>query len=564
MKLSVHVGSAVLLLCILDVVYGCNFQPDGRSFQCEPMDSRYSQYCPMGYQETFLPNIFNHTSQDRAAQFFSLHNYLISLNCSVYAKHFLCFSVFPLCIPNQFRRVEPCRELCLAVRESCLPDLRFYGSHWPRELECSRFQPFGSSLCIWKDNTPCAVGTPTSPSATSRATLTTDTENGSPSYDRRDMNNCSGHLAFYPNNSRTDFSGIRHCAESCNGVYFDHEQQTFALIWITAWSLLCLLICVVTFLTYVLNFRKIPSLEAPIYYIAFCYAIMALTYTVSVAVGRTALMCHHEFTNEFNNSLLEAEGLENPLCAAIFSLLYYFSLCSWTWWGVLTCEWLLCSLKCTYINDKWKVCFHIVAWGVPVLFLLPAVVLGHLTGDPILRICWIRKHQELPFLIIPLSVIVLFCSIVVLICFGRVVGIQKDGKDQNVERTKTIKSITLIRVGVFCTVFLIPMGLLLCSYWYEFWYRNEWEEWYLRCSGDCSEGEGPRFEVFMVKFAASLLMGILTVGWVVRRSSVLAWKKVFCLWQTKKMAKTYNTNAIRLQFQNEQYSSQFTFTETSV
>lgn len=559
MRLLLHVGSAVLLVCILDIVYGCTFQPDGSSFQCEPMN--YPQYCPLGNSNTFLPNIFNHTLQDRAAQFFVLHSYLLSLNCSIYAEHFLCFSVFPLCIPNQFRRVEPCRELCLAVRESCLPFLNVYNLQWPREFECNRFKPFGSALCIWKDNTPC---TTTSTLAISEATLTTTTGARSPPYDHRDTNNCSGHLAFYPNNSRTDFSGIRHCAESCNGVYFDHNQQNFALIWITAWSLLCLLISVVTFLTYILNFRKIPSLEAPIYYIALCYAIVALTYTVSIAVGRNALMCHHEFTNEFNNSLLEAEGLKNPLCAAIFSLLYYFSLCSWTWWGVLTCEWLLCSLKCTYINDKWKVCFHIIAWGVPVLFLLPAVTLGHVTGDPILRTCWIRKHQELPFLIIPLSVIVLLCSVVVLICFGRVVSIQKDGKDENVERTNAIKSITLIRVGVFCTVFLIPMGLLLCCYWYEFWYRNEWEEWYLQCNGACSEGEGPKFEVFMAKFAASLLMGILTVGWVFRGSSILAWKKVFCLWQTKKMDKSYSPNAVKLQFQNDQYSSQFTFTETSV
>jgi len=94
---------------------------------------------------------------------------------------------------------------------------------------------------------------------------------------------------------------------------------------------------VVTFLTYILNFRKIPSLEAPIYYIALCYAIVALTYTVSVAVGRNALMCHHEFTNEFNNSLLEAEGLKNPrVCNYLQSI-------------VLLLTMLLDLVGCTYL-----------------------------------------------------------------------------------------------------------------------------------------------------------------------------------------------------------------------
>lgn len=562
----------VLLLCFLDATYGCNFQADSGPFHCKPL--KYPQYCRrLGYVNfsTSMPNMLNHTSQDRAAAFFQSHLYLYNLNCSVFAKYFLCFSVFPLCVPNQFKRVEPCRELCLAVRESCLNTLRARELSWPRELDCSRFKPSGSAPCIWRDNIRCGVATSTvrtvltaSVSVGTNLPVAMTTPSASPPTGHTNTHNCSGELAFYPNNSRTEFGRIKHCAESCSGVFFSKSEQDFVPIWITSWSLLCLLISVVTFLTYILNFKQIPSLESPIYFIALCYVVVALVYTLSVAVGRNALICHHEFTNEFNDSLLATEGLDNLLCAAIFSLLYYFMFCSWMWWCVLASEWLLCTLKCAYINAKWQVCFHIVAWGVPVIFLSCALISGHVTGDPVLRTCWIRKHQELPFLIIPLSLIILLCSAVVLICFGRVVNIQRNSQEKNVKKMNGIKPVVLIRVGIFCTVFLIPMGILLCCYWYEYWYRTEWEEWYLQCSGSCSEGEGPRFEVFMVKLAASLTMGIVTVGWILRKSSFLAWKKACCFCQTKERAVRYNPTAIRLQLEKDRCSSQFTFTETSV
>ena len=134
----------VLLLCFVDATYGCNFQSDSGPFHCEPL--QYSQYCRFGYENTSMPNMFNHTSQDKAAEFFQSHFYLYSLNCSVYAEYLLCFSILPLCVSNHFKRVEPCRELCLAVRESCLSTLRFYGLLWPRDLDCSRFKPSGSVL----------------------------------------------------------------------------------------------------------------------------------------------------------------------------------------------------------------------------------------------------------------------------------------------------------------------------------------------------------------------------------------------------------------------------------
>ena len=559
--------SAAILILFLgsSQISACTFDPaaTASSIQCEPIS--HSRCSSVGYPNTSFPNIFNHASQDMAAGFFQEYfEQLLNLSCSDYLEHFLCSAVFPLCAARQFSRVEPCRELCQLVRENCTQKLRdVYGMEWPSELECNQFVPHGRQICIWIDNSLCnetILPSPSSPTPPSGAT-----NSGS----KPVRPNCTRNLARYPNNSGTAFAGIANCAEPCRGIYFDQSQQNFALIWVTALSLVCLFISIMAFLTYVLDCSRIKSPDSPVYYIAFCYAFVSLAYVLSVVVGRDKLICNHEFTNEKNESALAIQGAEMALCGVIFSILYYFTLCTWTWWAVLSFEWFLCSLKSTSIDLKWKVCFHIVAWGMPLVMLLTALLLKRVSGDPVLRTCWVSKHNELAFVIVPLLIIVLLCSFLIIISFTRVVRLQQRLKAANIERSKMIKLGTLIRVGIYSTVYLLPMGLLICAYWYEYWYRDEWETWYLDCvntetNNDCTNERRPMFAVFMAKFTASLIMGILTVLWIMKKSSLLAWKRAFCVCQERTISSSSRNDLVTLQFESDSHPSTFTFRETSV
>ena len=515
----------LLVLEFVSIGHGlpCNMHvPDasGESVRCQL--TLYPFCKNLGYNETHFPNLFNHTRQSQAMQL--LNDFNLNDSCSQFLSHFLCSAAFPFCARGLFQRIVPCREMCVLVRESC--------GHIFNQLDinCNMFQRFAQS------NTPCIWNASDCSVANDRA-MSTSTDGQPPR--SRGRTNCTGHLAMLPNIPQTrddSFAGVSHCTESCQGVYFDREQRNLIVIWITAWSLLTLFVSAVMFLTYILNFRSILSLEAPIYYISLSCAITALCYTLSVAIGSNSLICDSEFTNQFNESAVVVDGLTKPLCVSIFGLLYYFTACTWSWWAVLCIQWLMCSLRVADVSNSWKPCLHIAGWGLPLPFVVFAIALKHVSGDPILHTCWIKKHQELPYLIVPLSLCLLWCSIIIIVCFARVVKLQKFSKQKTSDVVSQVDHQTLVRVGLYCTVYTLPMGLLLCVYFYEYWFREQWEIDHLRCTvlrlGDCTNRTVPLLPLFLAKLTASLLMGIVSVFWMFRGSTVAAWKKVCCFCMT--------------------------------
>lgn len=545
-------------------VFGCEpFQPEQTSggVYCEVVTDFYC-YSHLGTWNTSYPNMFNHTSYGQVSRFLDRFKYLFESGCSEHLFHFICFAAFPLCFPGQFYKVEPCRELCVAVREGCSASLSSDGREWPAELDCNQFPPHGSKICVWHGSSPCdpADEDSTTSSIPIEPPIST-TGVADP------LANCTSHLVRYPNWSAAYYGGISNCDENCHGVYLTTKQQRFTLVWITFWSLLCLLTSVITFLTCVLNYKQIQSPETPVYYIAFCYAFVALAYTTSIAFGKEKVICDGGIKNTLNESALVADGMRVPLCWLMFSFLYYFTLCSWMWWAVLNLEWLVCSVRSQPIGTKWRICSHIVGWGVPVVFLIVTLATKVVGGDPVLRTCWIRKHNELPFIIIPLLAVVIFSCVVIMIAFSRVTSLQRTFKESHMARTDIARITGLIQVGLYCTVYLLPMGILLCCYWYEYWYREQWERSYLECinnSVTCTSQQRPLFTVLMTKFAVSLLMGIVSITWILRRSSMRAWRKVCCVCYPAERGRADLHTIRQLAFTGERYTAQFSSSETSV
>ena len=498
---------------------GHNPEENAESIICQL--TLHEECSNLGYNVTSVPNIYNHTSQMQAVRF--LDSLRPDYSCSQYLIHFLCATAFPLCAQDLFKRVSPCREMCVAVRESCGEVMEQLG------INCNTFEQFALSTipCIW-NSSDCMTGG-------DKTTDGTSSENGGSS-GKRGRTNCTGHLAPLTNSTpRRDasFAGVSDCTESCQGVFFTRGEQNLLVIWITAWSLVTLFVSAVMFLTYVLNFKNIPSLEAPIYYIALCCALSALCYTLSVAIGSTALICDNEFTNQFNESAIVVNSLGNPLCASLFCLLYYFTLCTWSWWAVLCFQWLLCSLKFANVSSRWNPCFHIVAWLPPLAFVICAIALNHVNGDPIMHTCWIKKHLELPYLIAPLSLCLVLASVIIIVCFAKVVRLQRYSSRRKTNNPyDQMDHKTLVRVGLYCTVYVLPMGVLLCVYFYEYWFREQWEIDYLQCSvlrlSNCLNRTEPLLPLFLAKVTASLLMGVVSVGWMIKSSTAEAWKKVCC------------------------------------
>ncbi|XP_066016954.1 uncharacterized protein [Pocillopora verrucosa] len=116
----------------------------------------------IGYNFTYMPNMFNHDTQEEAA--LEVHQFwpLVEIKCSADLKLFLCSIYTPICQPNYRKEIPPCRSLCQKAREGCAPLMRQYGFSWPKRMRCENFPKLGQKICIGP-NRNSAKGSVTTP-----------------------------------------------------------------------------------------------------------------------------------------------------------------------------------------------------------------------------------------------------------------------------------------------------------------------------------------------------------------------------------------------------------------
>ncbi|RVE63077.1 hypothetical protein OJAV_G00163270 [Oryzias javanicus] len=89
------------------------------------------------YNETIMPNVLGHKTQDEAGSALDHFLPLVEIKCSRHLKPFLCSVYTPKCVLG--KRQAPCRALCEQARSGCLGMLTIFGFQWPEELKCEAF-----------------------------------------------------------------------------------------------------------------------------------------------------------------------------------------------------------------------------------------------------------------------------------------------------------------------------------------------------------------------------------------------------------------------------------------
>ncbi|XP_062849001.1 sizzled [Trichomycterus rosablanca] len=117
----------------------------GQSTRCVPIPRQLSMCHDVGYSEMRLPNLLGHSSLDaevvpRSGAWRSL----MQAGCHPQAQAFLCSLIAPVCLDTF---IQPCRSLCMAVKDSCAPVLACHGHSWPETLDCDRF-PAQEEMCL--------------------------------------------------------------------------------------------------------------------------------------------------------------------------------------------------------------------------------------------------------------------------------------------------------------------------------------------------------------------------------------------------------------------------------
>ncbi|XP_023380362.1 frizzled-8 [Pteropus vampyrus] len=119
----------------------------------------------IGYNYTYMPNQFNHDTQDEAG--LEVHQFwpLVEIQCSPDLKFFLCSMYTPICLEDYKKPLPPCRSVCERAKAGCAPLMRQYGFAWPDRMRCDRLPEQGNpdTLCMDYNRTDLTTAAPSQP-----------------------------------------------------------------------------------------------------------------------------------------------------------------------------------------------------------------------------------------------------------------------------------------------------------------------------------------------------------------------------------------------------------------
>ncbi|KAG8224959.1 hypothetical protein J437_LFUL005667, partial [Ladona fulva] len=385
--------------------------------RCEPITIPFCR--DIQYNETIMPNLLNHQKQEDAAlevhQFFPL----VKVRCSTDLQFFLCSVYAPVCTILD-RAIPPCRSLCISARTGCEGLMNKFGFQWPEGLDCAKYpEAGGSEICVGENTTSSDGGGSGNSGGTSGhphhahnphwtggltpvngidASVISGYRPGVPDY--------GGGSFGFPNVPARDYGFVcplqfkvpkgldyvlkvggrteRDCGAPCEGMFFTAEQRRFARLWTGSWSLLCLVSCLATVLTFAVDPGRFRYPERPIIFLSGCYAAVALGYAAGFALGDSAA-CRPPFpppveklSPRLRMVSLITQGTKAEGCTLLFMLLYFFSMASSIWWVVLALTWFLAAgLKWGHeaieANSQY---FHLAAWAVPAIKTITILAMG--------------------------------------------------------------------------------------------------------------------------------------------------------------------------------------------
>ena len=517
----------------------------------------------IGYNLTYVPNMFCHKTQMDAA--LVVHQFwpLVAINCSPDLRFFLCSTHAPMCEPQYGKPLYPCRSLCQRARDGCQPLMKDHGFSWPDYLNCDKFPKREDEFCMDKTNlTLPTKGTPsikyetfTKPKFRKRNpklppqptpphfkftrlkpkpwktnpkipidNFINPTVAKAPVKFKSGTCGCTCEYPFVRvNQSLVDSKNeLPACALPCKQYFFKRSEQNFTTFWITLWSVLCLLSTFVTCATALIDISRFQYPERPIVFIAFCYFCIALGYIIRLASGFESIAC------DSTTNLLRYSATGPAGCTAVFLLTYYFGMASWIWWVILSLNWFL-SAGIKWSKEaiaSYSQYFHFVAWLIPTIKSMAILAMAGIDSDPVSGLCYVGNHNNTMltiFVIAPLLIYLMLSSsflVAGLLAFHHIRRIMQR-KGNNTQKLEKL----LVKIGIFSVLYIVPATIVIICYFYEHNNRESWEK-----SVNCPcmpvrDRVTPKHYIFLVKYFMSLLVGLAVGFWLWGTKTINSWKK---------------------------------------
>ena len=476
----------------------------------------------IGYNLTFMPNQFNHDTQEEAG--LEVHQFwpLVEIQCSPDLKFFLCSMYAPICMTNYHKPLPACRSVCERAKAGCAPLMRQYGFAWPERMRCDSLPEYGDKdqLCMDFNTTDKPTPAPRPPPS------------AQPTQAKKDCAcKCRDPFVAIVNKSSSYFSkvstgGQLNCAMSCDGAYFSEDERTFAQFWIGLWSVLCCISTTMTVFTFLVDMQRFKYPERPIIFLGGCYTMVSIGYIVRLIVGHDTVACD----SYGDTRIIRYETTGPAVCTVVFLLIYFFGMASSIWWVVLSFTWFLSA------GLKWgqeaiasySQYFHLAAWLVPSVKSIAILAMSSVDGDPVAGVCYVG-NQSLEnlrgFVLAPLCVYLIMGTSFLLAGFVSLFRIRNVIKQQGRGKTDKLEKL-MIRIGIFSVLYTVPATIVIACYFYEQYFRHKWENT-LNCPCAKEEHYRPDYSVFMLKYFMLLVVGITSGFWIWSGKTIDSWRRFY-------------------------------------
>ncbi|XP_032530011.1 frizzled-7 [Danaus plexippus] len=518
--------------------------------RCEPITIPFCQQ--IRYNQTIFPNLLNHARQEEADLAVRQFTPFIKVNCSPDLKFFLCSVYAPVCtILNT--PIPPCRHLCESAKQNCYKLIVSFSSPWPKELECSNFPEVTGEnvICVGDNNVTHESRKPP--------------ENKLPKVDYkynydRDPTKLQGAKDYgfvcpvqfkIPKSLDLEYSlkvGSKvesDCGAPCNGMFFSEDEKNFARLWIGTWATLCTVSCLFTVLTFLIDTDRFRYPERPIIFLSVCYLMVAAAYVMGWSSGDT-VSCQGPFPltvsgTRLPNTSVITQGTKHEPCTILFMVVYFFSMASSIWWVILTLTWFLAAgLKWGHeaieANSQY---FHLAAWAVPAIKTISILAMGKVDGDVLSGVCYVGLWDSEAlrgFVLAPLCVYLVLGTIFLFAGFVSLFRIRTVMKHDGTKTDKLEK--LMIRIGIFGVLYTVPALIVIACLFYEQVHFDSWMlTWHrdmcskpvysIPCPFTPHEVDRPKFEMFMIKYLMTMIVGITSSFWIWSGKTLVSWRQFF-------------------------------------
>ncbi|XP_057665395.1 frizzled-7-B isoform X2 [Diorhabda carinulata] len=503
--------------------------------KCQPITVPFC--IGIAYNETILPNMLGHQNLQEAGM--EIHQYfpLVKIDCSPDLQFFLCSVYVPVCTILD-RYLPPCKSLCISARNGCEGVMQSFGVQWPDFLNCDNF-PEPDELCVGQ-NKLTVTPNPTSGDVSKHPV----TKKWSPYHGKNYGFVCPEQFKV-PDVLEYSFKvGAKvekNCGAPCHLMFFEHRKN-FSKIWVGTWAILCSVSCLFTVCTFLIDTGRFRYPERPIIFLSVCYMMVAIAYVIGFIAGDT-IACREAYPSKHGivTESTITQGTKYELCTILFMVLYFFSMASSIWWVVLTLTWFLAAVlkwghEAIEANSQY---FHLAAWAIPAIKTISILATGKVDGDILSGVCYVgiwNVDAMRTFVLIPLVVYLVIGTIFLTSGFVSLFRIRTVMKHDGTKTDKLEK--LMIRIGVFSVLYTLPALVVISCLIYEHSYFDEWmltwnqdmcekSKYAIPCPRDLKEKAHPRFEVFMVKYLMTMIVGITSSVWIWSGKTVHSWKVFF-------------------------------------